>query len=66
EHSIDLRTITMQAWNDLLPILQDNVKRLESKYSPPGYVIAIPIGKEGAQDQPPHFQLHLVPKYKKD
>jgi len=53
-------------------VLKDGIAKIENYYKyknkpgPLGYRINIPIGKLGGQNQPPHFYMRVVPKYKKD
>ena len=53
-------------------MLKDGIAKIENYYKyknkpgPLGYRINIPIGKLGGQNQPPHFYMRVVPKYKKD
>lgn len=72
QHTEDLRTLTDQEWNDILPVLKDSITKIENYYKcvnksgPLGYRISIPIGELAAQNIPQHFYCHVVPKYKEN
>jgi len=63
-HITDVREISPEEWNDILPILKDVVRKIDKVYSPVGFYIAMPIGKLASQNLP-HFYTRIVPKYKK-
>jgi len=71
-HTEDLRTMTDQEWADTLPVLKESVKKVENYYKfrgkpgPLGYRVSIPVGELSGANQPPHFYMRVVPKYKKD
>ena len=44
-------------------IFRDCVKKLDKVYNPAGYRVSIPISPFGTQN-PLHFYMHIVPKYK--
>src|SRR5438105_14026391 len=41
------------------------VKKVDKAYNPAGYRVSIPITPIGTQN-PPHFYMQVVPKYKKN
>ena len=47
----------------MLPVLKDNIRKIQRVYSPVGYIIAISTGKLANQNIE-HFYTRLVPKYK--
>ena len=53
-------------------MLKDSIAKIEAHYQrkgkpgPLGYRGSISVGKLGGQNQPPHFYMRLIPKYKKD
>jgi len=46
-------------------VLRDVVKKVDKAYNPAGYRVSIPISPIGTQN-PPHFYMRVVPKYKKN
>src|SRR4051794_18742297 len=48
----------------MLPVIIDNVNKLEKVYRFVGYRISIPTGKLAIQNKN-HFYLRIIPKYKK-
>jgi diadenosine tetraphosphate (Ap4A) HIT family hydrolase len=65
-HCEDIRQMTTQEWADILPVLKDTIKKVDLVYKPLGYRLSIPNGKAANQNQPFHFYMRVVPKYKKD
>jgi len=62
-HVKDAREMSLQEWNDMLPILKDTVAKIERVYKPAGYWISISVGPLGGQNKE-HFYMRIVPKYK--
>ena len=46
----------------MLPVLKDNIAKINRVYSLPGFRIGIPVGKFGLHDKN-HFYCRIVPKY---
>lgn len=71
-HTEDLRTLTNQEWEDILPVLKKSIAKVEdrlkwdNKPCPIGYNISIPNGELAAQNMPQHFYMRVVPKYRKN
>jgi diadenosine tetraphosphate (Ap4A) HIT family hydrolase len=63
-HADDIRKITLQEWDDILPVLKDTIRKIMKIYRPVGFYIGIPTGRLGGQNQS-HFYMRVVPKYKK-
>jgi diadenosine tetraphosphate (Ap4A) HIT family hydrolase len=58
--------LTAQEWADTLPILKESIKKIDAVYHPIGYRINMSIGEIGGANQPPHFYLRIVPRYKEN
>ena len=64
-HIEDLRGLTPQEWADILPVLKESIAKVDKVYRPVGYFLEIPVGKLSGENEPPHFYMRVVPKYKK-
>ena len=62
KHNKDVWDISQREWNDMLPVLKDNIAKINRVYSPPGFRIGISVGKFGLQNKN-HFYCRIVPKY---
>lgn len=67
-HTEDLRTMTMQEWNDVLPVCKKSIKKIEERYKPAGYWFWIAVGEKAGQDFCPaaHSLIYFLPKYVKN
>jgi len=47
----------------MLPVLKNNIAKINRVYSPPGFRIGIPVGKFGLQNKNYFYYCQIVPKY---
>jgi len=65
-HADDFCDLTDKEWEDILPVLKDSIAKIDQAYHPLGYQISMPTGAKASQNEPPHFYMRVVPKYKKN
>jgi len=61
-HAENFKEITKE-WADILPVLKDTINKIDKAYNPIGYKLSVPIVPLASQN-PPHFYMRIVPKYK--